>query len=327
VEDLIFSINAVLPIVLMVCLGYLLRRLGVLPLSVTGVMNKLVFRVFLPAMLFLNVYNIQSFSQTSFDYIFYVLIFTVCIFFVGIPAVMLITKDNRQRGSILQGFFRSNYALVGIPLATSIFGTEGGIFAAMLSAFIIPLFNILAVVSLSIFGTKNGKKSTPLQILLDIVKNPLIQAIALGGVVLLVRAAFVKHSIEFRLSDVKPVYSVLTSLSAVATPLSLITLGAQFEFSAVPSLKKPILWTVLVRCLLIPVIALSVALALGRFNGAHFATFLAVYVTPVAVSSVPMAQEMGADSALSGQLVVWTTLISGFTIFAATWILKSIGVF
>ncbi|MBE6535053.1 MAG: AEC family transporter [Ruminococcaceae bacterium] len=326
-EDLIFSINAVLPIVLMVCLGYLLRRLGVLPLSVTGVMNKLVFRVFLPAMLFLNVYNIQSFSQTSFDYIFYVLIFTVCIFFVGIPAVMLITKDNRQRGSILQGFFRSNYALVGIPLATSIFGTEGGIFAAMLSAFIIPLFNILAVVSLSIFGTKNGKKSTPLQILLDIVKNPLIQAIALGGVVLLVRAAFVKHSIEFRLSDVKPVYSVLTSLSAVATPLSLITLGAQFEFSAVPSLKKPILWTVLVRCLLIPVIALSVALALGRFNGAHFATFLAVYVTPVAVSSVPMAQEMGADSALSGQLVVWTTLISGFTIFAATWILKSIGVF
>lgn len=326
-EDLIFSINAVLPIVLMVCLGYLLRRLGVLPLSVTGVMNRLVFRVFLPAMLFLNVYNIQSFSQTSFDYIFYVLIFTVCIFLVGIPAVMLITKDNRQRGSILQGFFRSNYALVGIPLATSIFGTEGGIFAAMLSAFIIPLFNILAVVSLSIFGTKNGKKSNPLQILLDIVKNPLIQAIALGGVVLLVRAAFVKHSIEFRLSDVKPVYSVLTSLSAVATPLSLITLGAQFEFSAVPSLKKPILWTVLVRCLLIPVIALSVALALGRFNGAHFATFLAVYVTPVAVSSVPMAQEMGADSALSGQLVVWTTLISGVTIFAATWILKSIGVF
>ena len=326
-EDLIFSVNAVLPIVLMVCLGYLLRRLGVLPLSVTGVMNKLVFRVFLPAMLFLNVYNIQSFSQTSFDYIFYVLIFTVCIFFVGIPAVMLITKDNRQRGPILQGFFRSNYALVGIPLATSIFGAEGGIVAAMLSAFIIPLFNILAVVSLSIFGGKNGKRPSPAKILLDIIKNPLIQAIALGGIVLLIRVAFVKHSIEFRLADVKPVYSVLTSLSAVATPLSLVTLGAQFEFSAVPTLKKPILWTVLVRCLLIPVIALSVALAIGRFNGAHFAAFLAVYVTPVAVSSVPMAQEMDADVALSGQLVVWTTLISGFTIFAATWILKSIGIF
>ena len=326
-EDLIFSINAVLPLVLLVCIGYLLRRLGVLPLSVTGVMNKLVFRVFLPAMLFLNVYNIQSFSQTSFDYIFYVLIFTVCIFLVGIPAVMLITKDNRQRGSVLQGFFRSNYALVGIPLATSIFGAEGGIVAALLSAFIIPLFNILAVVSLSIFGEKNGKRPSPAKILLDIVKNPLIQAIALGGVALLVRAAFVRHGIAFRLTDVKPVYSVLSSLSAVATPLSLITLGAQFEFSAVPSLKKPIIWTVLVRCLLIPVIALSVALALGRFNGAHFAAFLAVYVTPVAVSSVPMAQEMGADSALSGQLVVWTTLVSGVTIFAATWILKSIGVF
>lgn len=326
-QDLIFSVNAVLPIVLMVCLGYLLRRLGVLPLSVTGVMNKLVFRLFLPAMLFLNVYNIENLGSTSFDYIFYVLFFTLVVFLVGIPAVMLITKDNRQRGSILQGFFRSNYALVGIPLATSVFGSDGAIVASMLSAFIIPLFNILAVVSLSIFGEKNGKRPSPAKILLDIVKNPLIQAIALGGVALLVRAAFVKNGVEFRLTDVKPVYSVLTSLSAVATPLSLIALGAQFEFSAVPSLKKPILWTVLVRCLLIPVIALSVALALGRFNGAHFAAFLAVYVTPVAVSSVPMAQEMGADSALSGQLVVWTTLISGLTIFAATWILKSIGVF
>lgn len=325
-EDLIFSINAVLPIVLTVCLGYFLRRSGILPAAATGVMNRLVFRVFLPAMLFLNVYKIEGIGETSFGYIFYVLIFTTCVFFVGIPAVTWITKDNRQRGPILQGIFRSNYALVGIPLATSLFGDEGGAVATVLSAFFVPLLNVLSVAALSVFRGESKKPSFA-GILFGIVKNPLIQAIALGGCALLIRALFLRLGIEFRLTEVKPVYSVLTSLSAVATPLSLITLGAQFEFSAVPALKKQIVWTVLARSFLIPFIALAVAYALGSFGGAHFAAFLAAYVTPVAVSSVPMAQEMDADAALAGQLVVWSTVISGFTLFAATFLLKTIGVF
>ncbi len=326
-EDLLFSINAVLPIVLTVCVGYFLRRSGILPAAATGVMNRLVFRVFLPAMLFLNVYKIGGFGETSFGYIFYVLIFTTGVFLVGIPAVKLISKDNRQRGPILQGIFRSNFALVGIPLASSLFGEEGGSVATVLSAFFVPLLNVLSVVALSIFRGKGNEKPNPLRLLLGIVKNPLIQAIALGGVALLIRACFVKWGIGFRLTDIKPIYSVLTSLSAVATPLSLITLGAQFEFSAVPSLKKQILWTVFARSFLIPVLALTVAYALGRYSGAHFAAFLAAYMTPVAVSSVPMAQEMDADAALAGQLVVWSTVVSGFTLFAATFVLRTIGVF
>lgn len=325
--DLIFSVNAVLPIVLMVCIGYFLRRSGILPTSATGVMNRLVFRVFLPVMLFLNVYKIQSFGDGSFGYIFYVLIFTTCVFFAGIPLTGLITKDRRQRGPILQGIFRSNYALVGIPLASSLFGEEGGAVATVLSAFFVPLLNVLSVVALSIYQRKDARKTDPIGLLLGIVKNPLIQAIALGGVVLVIRSVFVRCDVAFRLTDLKPIYSVLTSLSAVATPLSLITLGAQFEFSAVPTLKKQILWTVFARSFLIPFIALFVAYALGRYNGAHFAAFLAAYVTPVAVSSVPMAQEMDADAALAGQLVVWSTLVSGFTLFAATLILKMLGVF
>ena len=326
-EDLIFSINAVMPIVLMVCVGYFLRRSGILPGAATSVMNRLVFRVFLPAMLFLNVYKIQSFGDGSFGYIFYVLIFTTCVFFVGIPLAGLISKDRRQRGPILQGIFRSNYALVGIPLASSLFGDEGGAVATVLSAFFVPLLNVLSVVALSIYREKDNRKTDPLGLLLGIVKNPLIQAIALGGVALLIRGIFERCGIAFRLTEIKPIYSVLTSLSAVATPLSLITLGAQFEFSAVPTLKKQILWTVFARSFMIPFIALAIAYAMGKYNGAHFAAFLAAYVTPVAVSSVPMAQEMDADAALAGQLVVWSTIISGFTLFASTLILKMLGVF
>ena len=325
--DLVFSINAIMPIVLRVCLGYFLRRVGLLPRSLAAAVNRLVFRVFLPAMLFLNVYKIQSLGETSFSYIVYVLIFTVCIFLLGIPLAMLITQDNQQRGPVLQGLFRSNYALVGISLATSLYGELGGIVASMLSAFFVPLLNILSVVALSIFGSKNSKKPDPRNILLGIVKNPLIQAIALGAISLLIRSLFVRCGIAFRLTDLKPVYTVLTSLSSVATPLALITLGAQFELSAIPALKKQIIWTVLTRCILIPVAALGLAYAIGIFEGAHFAAFVAAYASPVAVASVPMAQDMDADAALAGQLVVWTTLVSGFTIFAVTFVLKTIGVF
>lgn len=325
--DLVFSINAVLPIVLMVCLGYFLRRVGLLSVPVTVVMNRLVFRVFLPAMLFLNVYKIQSIGETSFGYILYVLIFTFCVFLIGIPVSMLISKDNRQRGPITQGFYRSNYALVGIPLATSLYGEIGGTVASVLSAFFVPLLNVLSVVALSIFREGSNKKPNPLKLLLGIMKNPLIQSTALGGLSLLIRAIFVQYGIEFRLTDLKPIYSVLSSLSAVATPLALITLGAQFEFSAIPALKKPILWTVVIHCVVVPAIALTIAYAIGSFNGAHFAAFVAAFGSPVAVSSVPMTQDMDSDVALAGQLVVWSTITSGFTIFAATYVLRMIGVF
>ena len=165
------------------------------------------------------------------------------------------------------------------------------------------------------------------KILVGIVKNPLIQAIALGGVVLGLRALFVRAGIHFRLTDVKPVYSVLEQLGRTATPMALLALGAQFEFSAVSSLKKQIIFGTLVRTAIVPAVALSIAYAMGCFSGAHFAAFVAVFGTPISISSVPMVQEMGSDTRLAGQLVVWTTVVSGFTIFLISFILKAVGVF
>ena len=197
--------------------------------------------------------------------------------------------------------------------------------ATVLSAFIIPVFNTLAVIGLSIFSS--DKKPSIKKVLIGVAKNPLIQSIALGFVVLGVRAIFVSADISFRLTDVHPVYKTLSYLSQVATPLSLVVLGAQFELSAIPELKKYITFGVVTRNLAVPLIGLGVAYLLGCFTGAQFATFVAVFCTPVAVSSVPMAQEMDADVSLAGQLVVWTTVFSAASIFLASYLLKLVGVF
>lgn len=323
--DLLFAINATAPIVLMVAVGYLLKRLGMLDGDVARVLNKLVFRVFLPAMLFLNMYKIESLAAVEFGFVWYTLIATVLLFGVAVFAVILFTKENAKRGALLQSVFRANYALVGIPLATSLFGDEGAIAATVLSAFIIPVFNSLAVVGLSIFSS--DKKPSVKKILLGIVKNPLIQAIAVGFVALGVRAIFVGCGVTFRLTDIGPVYTTLTNLSSIATPLALLVLGAQFDFAAIPHLKRHIIFGVAARNFIVPLLGLGIAYLIGAFNGAHFATFVAVFCTPVAVSSVPMAQEMDADVSLAGQLVIWSTLFSALSIFLASYLLKLLGVF
>ena len=323
--DLLFAVNATMPIVMLVAVGYILKRVGMLDGTVAKVLNKLVFRVFLPCMLFLNMYNISDLADIDFGFVLYALAATLALFAIAFVAVIFFTKDNSKRGALVQAVFRANYALVGIPLATSLFGTEGAIAATVLSAFLIPVFNALAVIGLSVFSS--GKKPSLKKIIIGVVKNPLIQSIALGFVVLGIRAIFVRFGISFRLDDVEPVYKTISSLSSVATPLALLALGAQFELSAIQHLKKYIIFGVLARNLIVPLLGIGVAYFIGAFSGAHFATFVAVFCTPVAVSSVPMAQEMDSDVSLAGQLVIWSTLFSAISIFLSSYVLKLLGIF
>ena len=322
-SDILFAINATAPIVLMVLVGYFLKRIGLMDATLGKALNKLVFRVFLPAMLFLNMYKIESFADIDFTFVWYTLGATALLFGIAIPTVMAMTKENPKRGALLQSVFRANYALVGIPLATSLFGERGSIMATVLSAFIVPLFNTLAVLGLCIFSP--DKKPSVKRVLLGIAKNPLIQSIAAGFVALGIRAIFVKLGIAFRLTDVAPVYKTLSNLSSVATPLALLVLGAQFELSAIPELKKYIAFGVTVRNFIVPLLGLGAAYLIGCFEGAHFATFVAVFCTPVAVSSAIMAGQMKNDEQLGTQLVVWTSLCSIPTIFVLVCILLAGG--
>ena len=325
-EDLLFVINAILPIILMIVVGYFLKKINLLESEMAKKLNTLVFRIFLPVMLFLNVYKIQSFSEIDFVFVWYAIGMTLLFFLIGVPLMGIIFKDNRQRSVMLQGIFRANYALVGIPLAESLFGLEGSIMASLLSAFIVPIFNILAVICLTIYSA-GDKKPSLLGVIKGVAKNPLIQGIFCGFIALGIRAILVECNVDFRLSEITPVYKTLQNLSNVATPLSLLVLGARFELSAIPNLKKHIIIAVINRIVLVPFIGISIAIALSRFTGAQFASFIACFCTPVAVSSVPMSQEMGADADLMGQIVVWTTIFSAFSIFIASYVLRVIGIF
>lgn len=332
-DAFIFAANAVLPIVLTIVFGYFLKRIKLLTPEFLDVGNKLTFRVLLPAMLFYNVYNIDSLRDVNFVFVLYGLAAVLVIFFLGILITCMFTKDNAKRGSLAQAMFRSNYAIIGLPLAESLFGAEGAAAAGVMSAFCVPLFNILGVVVLSIYnGDNKGGKLDVKKILLGVVKNPLILGTVAGIVALGIRELFVACDISFRLTDIEFLYKTLTNIKSICTPFALIVLGGRFEFSAVKRIWKEIVFGTAMRTVAVPVLGLGGALLLKQFvypdlSGAHFATYIGVFATPVAVASAIMAKEMKADDELAGQLVVWTSLVSTVTIFAYVTVLRAIGIF
>ena len=325
-DSLLFSLGAVAPIIAMVLLGYFLKQIGWMDAVFAKNANRLVFRVFMPVMLFLNIYRIEDVGSMEFGYIWYVVAMLILIFLVSIPGVLMVARKKDRCGSLLQATFRSGYSLIGIPLAESLYGKEGAIAATFLSAAVIPLFNVLAVISLSVFN-EGEKKTSVKRIIIDILKNPLILGIEAGLLALGIRSLLGGAGIDFRLADITPLMTILQYVSNLAIPTALLVLGAQFELSAVSSLRREIVFGVVVRTVIVPVVAIGIAFLFfsDTFSKAHFATFVSVFATPVAVTTVPMAQEMGGDVTLAGQLVVWSTLVSALSVFLAAFLLRVSG--
>ena len=142
-----------------------------------------------------------------------------------------------------------------------------------------------------------------------------------------IRAVLVYYGVNFRLSQITPLFTAIGYLSKAATPIALLCLGAQFEFSAIKGMRREIICGVVIRTVIVPAIGLGLAYLLFDFTGAMFAALIATFATPVSVSSAPMAQEMGGDSILAGQLVLWTTVVSSVTLFLFIYALRVLNVF
>ncbi|MGN0817473.1 MAG: AEC family transporter [Candidatus Coproplasma sp.] len=352
----ITSVNAVIPIVLLILLGYLLKRFKFINDNFVKIGNKFVFKVCLPCMLFVNIYDsMNSFADIRWDVVIYAVIMICLIFALGLLTAILTTKESKRRGVILQCSFRSNFAIIGLTLVERLGGDTG--IAGIVSAFSIPVFNILAVVALSIFvsgdtldetslqANAEGQAQTPIAkpekkhnvkgIILNIIKNPLIIGVVVGLVFVGIRElerAVCGGETPFRFdTQLKFLYTAVKDLKAIASPLALIVLGGQFEFSAVKGMTKEIVVASAWRIVLAPLLGIGVAILLSEFTPLFsfgpeiYPTLIALFGTPVAVSSAIMAGQMNNDEQLATQLVVWTSICSIATIFLTVFMLMSFG--
>lgn len=327
-DTFLFACGAVLPIVLLIVLGYLLKRARLLGEPLLSGLNRVCFRVLIPILLFRNIYGGNGITPEDVRAVLFSTGVIAVAFMGGWCLVQATIKRPNQKGVVLQAIFRSNFAVIGLPLATTLFGEAGARTAALLSMMTIPLFNVLAVISLSVFVGDGAKKPSAREVLHNIITNPLILGVLAGVLVLALRALFARLGWAFRLTDIPGLYDAIDMAASAATPLALLVLGGQFELSAVRQLARPIVLGSVMRLVVVPAAALLAAYALfPGFGGAEYASFVALFGTPTAVSGAVMASEMGGDGELAGQLVVWTTLGSAFTLFFFIALLRAVGIF
>lgn len=306
------SANAVLPMCLIMALGYGTRRLGWIRREEIFAINKIAFRIFLPCLLYYNVYC--SDLSGSFDPLLmaYAVGGVLLTFGLSLGYTLLTEKLPERRGVMIQGMFRSNYVIMGIPVATALLGSDQLGTVSILIAVVVPLFNMLAVVVLEVF---RGQKPKPLHILGQIVKNPLVIASALG-ILTLAAGIRLPHILERTIQNV----------SAIASPLQLFLLGAFFQFSGLKTYRRELVTVSAAKLIISPGLFLGLGALLG-FRGVAFVSLIGIFASPTAVNSFTMAQQMGGDAELAGDIVVTTSAVSILTMFLWIFLFKSLGMF
>ena len=328
------SVNAVFPIVLLIALGYLLRRIGVLKDGFIQEGKNLIFKVLIPCSLFVNVYSVSNIQDVPWHVVLYTFVMILLTFAVGYFAGKYSSKEPLRKGVVWQCAFRSNFAIIGLPLATALGGKQGAAVASVMFAFVIPLYNVCAVSALTFYTGKEVRRYNIGSFLWEVLKNPLTVGVLFGLTAVLIRGlqSVAFGTVVFSLErDVPFLYKVLTSLTTATTPLALLILGAQCQFSAAKDMYKELAVGTICRIVISPLLAVGGAVVLSLCtdwfycgNG-EYATLIALFGAPVAVSSAIIAGEMGNDEQLASQLVVWTSVGSLVTIFVFVCIMMRTG--
>lgn len=314
-DNLIYSINAILPIFLLVIAGALLKKYDKIDDKFTETADWLVFHVALPLVLFLEVASCSLSDDFDVRQAVFLLISVTAAFVIVTLLAMAFIKDTGKRGAFVQGVCRSNFALLGVPLAVNMFGEAGGRAIAFATPIVIPMFNAYSVIILSIFSGSEKHKidgKAVRGILQNIVTNPLIIGIVLG--------------LPFMLLDISlptAVNKTLTYLSNLATPLAMISLGAGFKLESLRGRVGYAVLGALSKTVILPAIAVTAAVLCGM-RGPSLGVVLICFGAPTAVSSYIMAKNMDNDHALAAQILLLSTMLCVLTIFIGIFILKTL---
>ena len=314
-NDLLFSANVVVPIFLLIMLGYMLTVIKLWDAHFLKIANNVCFKFLLPILLFYNVASANIFEVFNGKLILYVCLCACVLCGALFVIVPLFVKDNKRKGVMIQGTFRSNFLLFGVPLGLSIGGTAGSTLAAVVASFYVPVINMLSVISLYVFSESKDKNLKAA--LIGIVKNPLI----IGGVSGLL-FSLVRNTIGFEIPTMLD--TTLNNIKSTATPFAFLILGGDLKFGNLLKNVKFSAMSVLGKIVIIPAVMITVSALLG-FNQLEMAILIAVFATPNAVSSYAMARNYEADYELAGEIITLGTLFSIITIFIFITLSKSFG--
>ncbi len=312
-DHFLLSANAVLPMFLTLAAGYISQKAGILTREDVPRFNRVAFRIFLPCLLFYNIYTSDLSSAVNPGLIAFAAGGVLLVFLFSFLYARFLVKKEDWKAVIAQGMFRSNFVIMGIPIAQALVGQDNIGSVTVLIAVVVPMFNFLSVILLEYF---RGGRVRILKILTEALKNPLIIGSLIG--------------IAFQLLHIRlpaPALKAVSNLGNVASPLQLFLLGAFFRFDGLRRYLRPLFAVTAVKLFLTPAVMLTVAAMLG-IRGGDFVGLIGVFASPTAVNSFTMVQQMNCgDEELAGDIVVLTSAVSIVSMFLWIFVFKSAGVF
>ncbi len=311
-QNLLLILNLVTPVFLIIILGYFLKRIGLINDAFVSLSSKLVFSVALPALIFTEVSKLSLNEVLDFKLIGFVYVGTLLSFFLVWIFSKPFIKVGSDRGVYIQGSFRGNFAIVGLALIASVYGNEVLSKAALVLGFTIPLYNVLSVIALTV-PVRVERSLNYMHTFYEILKNPLIIAVLVG---------FVFSYFSIPLPNV--IFKTVDYIAALALPLALLGLGGFMKFSDFKKISPLAVTSSLIKIVFIPLAATIAAYYLGFVKGDLGIIFI-LFACPTAIASFIMAEAMGLNSRLAGNILLLTTLFSVVTITLGLYILKQSG--
>lgn len=312
-KNLIFSLNATIPVFLMMVFGWFIQKVGLLDEHSTKKINQFVFKALLPALLFMDLSTADFRSVWDTKFVVFCFLATVCSICIAF-LFSLLNKDKTERGEIIQASYRSSAAILGIAFVNNIYGEAT--MAALMIVGTVPLYNVIAVIVLSLTAPKDSVKSNPRELLSltlkDILTNPIILGIAAGmlwSVLNIPQPVILSKSVSY--------------LGNMATPLSLIALGASFKLQDAKGKLSTALGITAIKLVLFCMIFLPVAVTLG-FRDEKLTAILVMLGSATTGSCFVMARNMGHKGIITACTVMITTLCSAFTLTLWLFILKTL---
>ena len=317
-ENLMFSLNATIPVFLIMVIGYILKNLKMVDAPFVDTLNKLNYRITLPVLLFRDIAASNFHDVWDTKYVLYCFLATLVSILAIWGLTCLFCKDKRILGEFIQASYRSSAAVLGIAFIQNIYGDSG--MAPLMIIGTVPLYNVAAVILLSftdptLTKEKGSKINRSLlkKTFLNVLTNPIIIGILLGMIVSASGITFVPI-----------VNKTISSLAVLATPLALLALGAGFEGKKALTKIQPTIICSLIKLAILPALFLPIAIYLG-FTQEKLVALLIMLGSPTTVSCYIMAKNMHHEGTLTSSVVVTTTFLSSITLTFWLFLLKSMG--
>ena len=304
------AIRVVTPLMLLMAVGWFSRVRKWIDRTAMKEYDRLIFKVFMPVLLFKNIYDMDYSHGLAWKELIFVAVCLLVNFAFSLTFPKLLTKDGRKYSVLGQATVRGNYILFGIAVCEALYGEGRTGMVVMLGVLVIPAINIFSAI---ILEAGRSKQANLPQLFLAIFKNPMI----IGAI-----AGFV-----FKLAGIaipSTVWYVIRNIANSTTTVSFISLGVGLDMAEAVADRRLLAWGIFLRMFVVPMVFMPLSVLAG-FREESLCAMMVVFAAPSAVASYPMAVAMGADGQLAGQLVCVTTILSVLTIFLWTFVLRMLG--